>query len=146
MSSRPARLLLVFLMCALLSGCTLWKEKQPPTWKSATGVEQYERLLWQEIKAGNWAEVERRLAATYVSVTSTGPRDRAQSIEHWRQAGVQDYTLGNVEVRPAGGDMMVTYEVTVRTAAGTETYYVLGAWQQYEGGWVALGHAFTPKR
>ena len=139
------RLLSVALVCALLSGCTLWKEKQPPSWKSATGVEQYERLLWQEVKAGNWPEVERRLAATYVSVTPGGTRDRAQTMEHWRRLGLQDYTLGNVEVRPAGPDMVVTYEVTIRTASSSETSYVLGTWQPYEGGWVALAHSFTTK-
>lgn len=143
---RPVwRLFGVLVWCALLSGCTLWKDKVPPTWKSATGAEQYERLLWQEIKAGNWVEVERRLAASYVSVTPTGRRDRAQTIEHLKQMGLQDLTLGEVEVRPAGGDMVVTYQMTVRTSLGSETRHVLAVWQQYKGGWVALTHSFTPR-
>jgi hypothetical protein len=140
------RMLGLFVAYALLSGCTIWKEKQPHTWKSATGVEQYERLWWQEMKAGNWPEVERRLAATYVSVTPSGTRDRAQTIERLRQLGVQDYTLGNLEVHPAGSDMVVTYEITIRTASSSETSYVLGTWQPYEGGWVAIAHSFTPKQ
>ena len=33
------------MLLLVVSGCTMWSEKQPATWNSATGPEAYERLL-----------------------------------------------------------------------------------------------------
>lgn len=128
-----------------LASCTMWKEgQQPSAWSSATGAEQFERLLWQEVKAGNWNEVERRLAPTYVEVTSAGVRDRAQAVERLKSLSLADYSLGDLQVRPAGDDMVVAYTITLRASSGGETTLrVMTVWQQVKGGWIAIAHSET---
>ena len=132
-------------LVAALSGCTMWEQRQQPSaWSSATGAEQFERLLWQEVKAGNWNEVERRLAPTYVEVTSAGVRDRAQAVERLKALSLADYSLGDLQVRPAGDDMVVAYTITLRASSGGEsTLRMMTVWQQIKGGWIAIAHSET---
>jgi hypothetical protein len=40
-----------------MSGCTIYGEKKPPTLKSTTSAEQYERIFWSAVKAKNWQQV-----------------------------------------------------------------------------------------
>ena len=129
------------ILALVLSGCTMWEQK-PAAWSSATGAEHFERLLWQEIKAKNWPEVERRLAPTFVEVTSTGSRDRAQTLERLKSLDLADYSLGDLEVRPNGNDMVVAYAITLRAASGGETTLrMMTVWQQVKGGWVSVAHS-----
>lgn len=144
---RPRLLPLLLLVFAL--GCTLWQEKSPPTWKSATGPEAYTQLLWQEIKAKNFAEVERRLAATYVAIGPAGRLDRAQAVEHFKQFEIDDFAIGEVDVRPNGPDMVVTYSITLRgRLAGqplaSTPYRMMTVWQEVKGGWIVIAHAVVP--
>ena len=122
----------------------MWEQKQPTAWSSATGAEQFERLLWQEIKAKRWPQVERRLAPTFVEVTSTGSRDRAQTLERLQALDLADYSLGDLEVRPAGGNMVVAYVITLRASSRAETtLHMMTVWQQVKGGWIAIAHSET---
>ena len=122
----------------------MWEQKQSTAWSSATGAEQFERLLWQEIKAKNWTEVERRLAPAFVEVTANGVRDRAQTLERLRALEVADYSLGELEVRPNGNDMVVAYSITLRATSGGETtLHMMTVWQQVKGGWIAISHSET---
>ena len=124
-----------------LSGCTMWEQKQSSAWSNATGAEQFERLLWQEIKARNWTEVERRLAPSFVEVTASGVRDREQTLERLKALGAADYSIGDLQVRPEGADMVVAYTITLRASSGGETTLrVMTVWQQVKGGWIAIAH------
>jgi hypothetical protein len=121
----------------------MWEQK-PTAWSNATGAEQFERLLWQEIKARNWTEVERRLAPTFVEVTANGTRDRDPALERLKALQVEDYSLGELAVRPSGSDMIVAYTITLRPASGGETTLrMMTVWQQVKGGWVAVAHSET---
>lgn len=141
---RSALLPLTAVLVLTLAGCTMWKEQQPSAWSNATGAEQFERLLWQEVKAKNWNEVERRLAPTYTEVTSSGVRDRAQAVERLKSLDLADYSLGDLEARPAGDAMVVAYAITLRTTAGGETTLrMMTVWQQVKGGWIAIAHSET---
>src|SRR5437879_3352569 len=106
--------ILLLLMCASLAETGCWDSPKVSTFANATGAEQFERLLWQEIKAKNWNAVEPRLASNYVSQTSGAWRDRAATMEHFKALDVSDFSLGDVEVRPAGADMVVTYTMNLR--------------------------------
>lgn len=53
---RSALVLLIVGLALALAGCTMWNQK-PTAWSSATGAEQFERLLWQEIQTKHWSEV-----------------------------------------------------------------------------------------
>lgn len=125
-----------------LTGCTMWEQKSTTAWSNATGAEQFERLFWQEIKAGNWTEVERRLSPTFVEVTASGVRDRAQALERLKALPLAGYSLGDVEVRPSGNDMVVAYTITLRASSGGETTLrMMTIWQQVKGGWIAIAHS-----
>ena len=143
-SRRSGVVLLAAGLVLALASCTMWEEKKASAWSSATGAEQFERLLWQEVKAGNWNEVERRLAPTYVEVTSAGVRDRAQAVERLQSLALADYSLGDLQVRPAGSDMAVAYTITLRASSGAETTLrMMTVWQQVKGGWIAVVHSET---
>ncbi|MGH9492235.1 MAG: nuclear transport factor 2 family protein [Terriglobales bacterium] len=132
------------LLALVLSGCTMWEQKQSTAWSNATGAEQFERLLWQEIKAGNWSEVERRLAPTFVEVTAGGVHDRAQALDRLKALQVADYSMGDLEVRPNGNDMVVAYTITLRLPSGGDTTLrMMTVWQQVKGGWIAISHSET---
>jgi hypothetical protein len=143
---RPARagILLAALLVVGLAGCTMWEQKQSAAWSSATGAEQFERLLWQEIKAKNWVQVERHLSPTFVEVTASGARDREQSLERLKALDLADYSLGELSVRPSGDDMIVAYTITLRAASGAETTLrMMTVWQTAKGGWIAAAHSET---
>ena len=139
---RSVRTVLAAGLVFTLAGCTMWEQKQPTAWSNATGAEQFERLLWQEIKAGNWSEVERRLAPTFVEVTASGLRDRDQALERLKALQVAGYSMGDLEVRPNGNDMVVAYNITLRLPSGGEaTLRMMTVWQQVKGGWIAISHS-----
>jgi len=133
-----------------LAGCTMWKEKAATDWSSATGAEHYERLMFKEIKARNWAEVERHLAPTFVAVLPGGSRDRAASLESLKPLALTDYSLGDFDVRPAGADMVVTYTAILQgTYNGqplpSERLRMMTVWQQVNKGWAAIAHSAVPE-
>lgn len=124
-----------------LAGCTMGEQK-PTAWSNATGAEQFERLLWQEIKAKNWNGVERRLAPAFVETTASGVRDRTQALERLKALDLADYSLGELGVRPDGNDMVVAYTITLRAASGGQTtLHMMTVWQQVKGGWIAIAHS-----
>ena len=142
------RLAPVLLLLMILSACTMWDKPKATTWASATGAEQFERLMWQEIKAANWAEVERRLAPTFVVVSPSGVRDRAAEMEFLRRLAVKDYALGEVEVRPHGNDMVVTYSITLDAALDGQPmpsgpWRVMTVWQQVGTTWSAIAQSYA---
>ena len=147
MNRRLAMLLLILAVVLPLSSC--WEEKQPPTWKSATGAEALERLVWEEIKAKNYAEIERHVASTYTAVGPMGTIDRAGFMEHVKQFEIEDYTLGNLQSKPNGADVMITYDITVRGRLAGQPlppvpFHMLTVWQQFKGGWMMVAHATVP--
>jgi hypothetical protein len=121
-----------------------------PTWNNATGAEQYERLMWQSIKSGDWKNVEYRLAPTFVGVDSAGQSyDRAGWLEHWKQNPVAEFSLAEVNVLPQGHDMVVTYvlQLSVGAAQGSgaaRSLRVVSVWQQVKRGWILTATSETP--
>ena len=146
---KSTRVVLPLIVVLALGGCTMWKEKQPASWSSATGAEQFERLLWQEIKARNWPEVERRLGSNLVVVVPTGTRDRAAQMEFLKGLEITDYSIGEMQVTPNGNDMVVTYTMSMQGTVNGEPigqgpWRMLGVWQQVGTSWVAIVQAGMP--
>src|SRR4051812_17261610 len=140
---------LLMLLCLVLPAVGCWEDKQPATWKSATGLEALEKLVWDEVKAKNWAEIERHIGPTYVGVGPMGAIDRAAFMEHVKQFDITDYSLGNVESKPNGGDVMVTYDITIQgklhgAALPSAPFHMMSVWQQVKGGWIQVAHATVP--
>ena len=146
-----ARILFLCALAAALaagSACTMWKEKPANSWSSATGAEQFERLLWSEVKAQRWAEVEGHLAPTFVSLYPGGTRDRAATMDYLKSLALADYTLGDFTTTTNGADMVVTYTARVTgTHQGkplsAEPIRMMTVWQQVTKSWVAIAHSET---
>jgi hypothetical protein len=118
-----------------------------PSWKNATGAEQYERLMWQSIRDKDWKEVEYRLAPTFVGVTAGGQAlDRTAWLAYWKSVPIKDFSLGEVSVQPQGADMTVTYIFhsggTPGAAGGG--LRVVSVWQQVKNGWILTTTSMTP--
>jgi len=131
-----------------LASCTMWKEKPVTAWSSATGAEQFERLLWKDVQAKNWNSVEQHLASTFVSVTASGTRDRAATLEHWKQLSLDEYAMGEVQVTPSGDIAIVTYTVTLKGSYAGQPlppgpYRIMTIWQKQQKGWAATAHTAT---
>ncbi len=129
----------------LTVGCGGWKPR-PSAWSNATGAEQFERLWWADVKAKKWNEVGSRLAATYVSINAEGIKDREQTLAHLKLLEIEDLAIGDVDVRPNGHSLVITYTMTLRgTLAGVplvlERTPMLTVWQQQKSGWIAIAHS-----
>ena len=123
----------------------MWSPK-PDSWSSATGVEQFERLWWQAVKSKDWDRVERKLAATYVVQSSNATEDRDKALARLKQLEISEFSVGEVEVHPAGDATVITYNLDLRgTLAGqpialTQSH-MMTVWQQQKRGWSAVAHS-----
>jgi len=140
----------IVLVALASSGCNLWNQPRSANWKNATGSEQLERLMWKAIYDKDWALVERHLAPVFVGA---GPRgetlDRASWIEYWKQAQVQDFSMGEFSSQPDGTDMVSTYDLHLTgketgQAALTRGLRIVSVWQELKGGWVLTSQSATP--
>jgi hypothetical protein len=131
------------VMIVCLSGCTIGKEPKHPSWKNATGAEQYERLMWQAIRDKNWPDVENHLASTFAGVDAKGQaHDRAGWVDYWKSAPVRDFNLGELTVQPNSSDMTITYVLHLNGEASA--LRVISVWQQVKGGWMLIATSETP--
>jgi hypothetical protein len=134
------------VMAFLMLGCMGGGPPKHPTWKNATGAEQYERLMWQSIRDKDWKEVEYRLAPTFVGVTASGQAlDRTAWLGYWKSLPIKDFSLAELSVQPQGGDMTVTYifHSTANLGAGAGLR-VVSVWQQVKHGWILTTTSMTP--
>ncbi len=130
------------LLVAALTGCTLFGVKNPPTLKSATGAEQYERLLWSAVKAKNWVQVPGFLAANVVYSENGKLLTKDQVLPYFQSLNLTDFTITDVVVKPNGPDMTLTY--TLQLAPSNQTVHAVSLWQQTNQGWILILHTETP--
>jgi hypothetical protein len=132
------------LLTFILTSCSAWKNP-PKGWNGATGGEQLERLFWDDIKSKDWNELEKHLEPMFVSTSPNARRDRAASIENWKQYDLKSVNLADVQVQTAGPDFIVTATLTATGTVGgkpisTEPMRTMTVWQQVSKGWVAIAH------
>lgn len=133
------------VLVIIFTGCTMWSEPKNPSWKQATGVEQMERLLWQEMKAKNWTEVEAHLASNYTHIAPEGVTDKQATLEIFKKMTLQDYSLGEFQVTQSGDTWLVTYTATYSflnegKTTGPKTNRVLSVWQKQKSGFVVISN------
>ena len=133
--------LLVFVM----SACTVYS-KPKSGFAGATGGEQLEKQLWDDIKAKNWKDVEPRLAPMFTSVSPNATRDRSATLDLWKKWDLQSVSLSDVQVQSAGGDFVVTATVTMTGTldgqpAPSQPIHEMTVWQQVSKGFVAVAHS-----
>ncbi len=138
------RTTLVLLLALATSSCSMWKNP-PKGWGGATGGEQLEKLFWDEIKAKNWAELDKHVAPMFVANSPDATRDRAAAIDHWKQYDLQSVSLADVQVQTAGADFIVTATLTAAgSIAGkpipSQPIHTMSVWQQVSKGWIVVAH------
>lgn len=131
-----------------LSGCTLWPEQRQYTnnWSQSTGGEALERNFWREVKAKNWTELERHIAANFTSINPNGMNDRPGALERLKTFEVEDYSFGDVDTQMNGNTFIVTYTLVLKgTRNGkplsAEPRRMMSVWQQQKTGWVIIAHS-----
>src|SRR5436853_2082077 len=102
------RLNFALILVLLWSGCTVWHERPAKTWSDVTGGESLERVLWRDIKAKDWKDLEPHLAPNFVLVTPSGSFDRIAALEHWKGLELEDYTLGDFNIQLNGDTYVVS--------------------------------------
>jgi hypothetical protein len=140
---------MAYALLAICTGCTFYSEKPKPAWDTATSAEQHERLFWEAVKAKNWAGVEAHLAGTVVTEAPDAVRNKQQTMEHIRQLNLTDYSLGDVQTETNGGDLIITYTITVHgSVAGKplpdRPMRMMSVWQPLKRGMVMIAHTSMP--
>jgi hypothetical protein len=119
----------------------MWREHPVSRWTDATGGEGLERSFWNEVKAKNWNELERHIAANYTCITPHGRLDRSAALEHLRQFELKDYSLGDFAVELQGNVLVVTYDITLRSdnqSLPSGPMRMMTVWQQQKRGWIVI--------
>lgn len=114
-------------------------------WSNATGGEALERNFWKEVKAKNWTELERHIAANFTSINPDGMNDRPGALARLKTFEVEDYSFGDVDTQMNGNTFVVTYTLVLRgTRNGqplsVEPRRMMSVWQQQHTGWVLIAH------
>ncbi len=105
--------------CAFgLTGCTIYGVKKPPTLKSTTSAEQYERIFWSTVKAKNWQQIPGMLAANVMYSAGGKVLSKDQVIPYLQAANITDFTITGMVVKPNGPDMTLNYTLQLSTAGG----------------------------
>jgi hypothetical protein len=128
-----------------LSGCTVYGEKKPPTIRSTTSAEQFERLFWSAVKAKNWQQIPGMLAANVAYYAGGRILSKDQVVPYLQGLNITDFTITNMAVKPNGVDMTLTYTLQLASATGLQTFTVISVWQQVSQGLILIVHTEQPQ-
>jgi ATP/ADP translocase len=139
-------LLAASLAAFSLTGCTIYGEKKPPTLKSTTSAEQYERIFWSTVKAKNWQQIPGMLAANVMYSAGGKILSKDQVISYLQADNITDFTITGMVVKPNGADMTLNYTLQLSSAgAPVQTYTAISVWQQVSSGWILTVHTEQPQ-
>jgi ATP/ADP translocase len=136
----------LFAVVIGLSGCTVYGVKNPPTLKTTTSAEQYERIFWSAVKAKNWGQIPGMLAANLMYSVGGKVLSKDQVVPYLKGLNVADYTITGMVVKPNGTDMTLNYTLQLSTAGGPpQTFTAISVWQQAAAGWILIVHTEQPQ-
>jgi len=140
---RAAVVPVTFLL--VLSACTMYS-KPKKGFAGATGGEQLEKQFWDDIQKKDWKDLGPRIAPEFTSSGPAGARDRAAMLDEWKKWDLRSVSLSDVQVKSAGGDFIVTSNVTLTgTIDGqpvpSQLVHSMTVWQQVSKGFVAVAHS-----
>jgi hypothetical protein len=128
-----------------LSGCTIYGVKNPPTLKSSTSAEQYERILWTSVKEKKWLVVPGMLGANVMYSAGGKVLSKDQVQPYLQGLNLSDFNISQMVVKPNGPDMSLSYTLQISSAGGSpQTYTALSVWQQVGSGWILIAHSEQP--
>ncbi len=111
------------LGCCVLSGCTVYSAQSKPSLAMTTSAEQVQRIFWNDVAAGRWAEVTSLLAPNAVWRVNGQVIPTAQIVPWLRGVEVHAANVSNVTLTPAVNDMTVvsTLQIQAQRSLRTET-------------------------
>jgi Domain of unknown function (DUF4440) len=129
-----------------LSGCTVYGVKNPPTLKTTTSAEQYQRIFWSAVKAKNWQQVPGLLAANVMYSAGGKVLSKDQVVSYLQGLNVSDFTISGMVVKPNGPDMTLSYTLQLPSAGGqAQTLAAISVWQQVGSGWILIAYCEQPQ-
>jgi hypothetical protein len=129
-----------------LSGCTVYGVKNPPTLKSTTSAEQYERIFWSAVKAKNWQQLPGMLAANVMYGAGGKVLSKDQVVPYLQGLNLTDFNITAMVVKPNGPDMNLNYTLQLSSAGGPpQTVSAISVWQQVAQGWILIVHTEQPQ-
>jgi hypothetical protein len=129
-----------------LSGCTIYGVKNPPTLKSTTSAEQYERIFWSAVKAKNWQQIPGLLAANVMYSAGGKVLAKDQVVPYLQGLNLTDFNITGMVVKPNGPDMTLNYTLQLSAAGGPpQTISAISVWQQVAQGWILTVHTEQPQ-
>lgn len=124
-----------------LSGCTVYGVKSPPTLKSTTSAEQYERSLWSAVKAKNWQQLPGLFAANVMYFAGGKVLSKSEVLPYLQGINLTDFTITGMVVKPNGPDMTLTYTLQLSTPGSpVQNLTAISVWQQVSAGWILIAH------
>jgi hypothetical protein len=140
------RAILVTLLLATLTGCTIYGEKKPATLKSTSSAEQYERILWDTIKDKHWDRVPGLLSNNLMYSADGKAMDKDQVIAYLQSEKITGVNITNMVVKPNGPDMTLNYTLQLSQASGPlpQTLTAVSVWQQVGSNWILIAHMQQP--
>ena len=128
-----------------LSGCTFYGAKNPPTLKTTTSAEQYERLLWTAVKEKKWVQVPGMLGANVMYGAGGNVLSKDQVVPYLQGLNLIDFNITQMVVKPNGSDMSLSYTLQRSSAGGPpQTFSAISVWQQAGSGWILIAHMEHP--
>jgi hypothetical protein len=125
-----------------LSGCTIYGEKKPPTLKSTTSAEQYERILWSSVKAKNWQQLPGMFAANVMYGVGGKVLSKDELLTYLQGLNLADFTITGMVVKPNGPDMTLNYTLQRSTTGSpVQSFTAISVWQQVQSGWILIAHS-----
>ncbi len=148
---RLAALGCALVLCVLsMTSCTMWGEKPVKAWSGATGGENLEHLFWDTIKAKDWIELEKHVSPAFVYVGPTGIHEKPDAMKYFESLQISDLSLGDITVRPSGGDVIVvTYIAHINATRegkplSANQFRMTSTWQKIGKDWMLISRAHTP--
>ncbi|MDP1834952.1 MAG: nuclear transport factor 2 family protein [Chlamydiales bacterium] len=113
--------------------------------------ERLEKELWANFKDRNWPMVQQKMAQSFQSIHTDGPRTRGQEIMLLKTLNVSSYELSDFRSTEGPGLLTVSYKIIVaetidnqRIVKGSPTYRQ-SVWQKVGDTWKWAAHAnLTP--
>jgi hypothetical protein len=132
-------------MLVALSGCTVYGAKNHPNLQNTTSAEQFERILWDRVRAGKWDTLRPLFATNLVYVAGGRNLDRDQVVPYLQAEKIKDVSITNIVVKPNGPDMTLSYSLQLSSMDGKmHTLTAASVWQQVGSGWILVAHAEQP--
>ncbi len=136
----------VCMLAAGLSGCTVYGSKNPPTLKSSTSAEQYERITWANVRAGKWNDITPLLAPNVVYEVQGRVLARDQIVPYLQSEKIAEFVISNMAVKPNGADMTLSYSIQLSVPGGKmQSLLAVSVWQQVKSGWILIVHTEQPQ-